>query len=48
MHLAHSTFRIEQVVAWTFFLVMLNLLLQTSVSALEKRALRWRPEATVR
>jgi NitT/TauT family transport system permease protein len=48
MNLAQSTFRIDQVFAWTFFLVMLNLLLQTSVSALEKRALRWRPEATVR
>jgi NitT/TauT family transport system permease protein len=48
MNLAQSTFRIDQVFAWTFFLVILNLLLQTSVGAMEKLALRWRPEATVR
>jgi hypothetical protein len=28
--------------------VILNLVLQTSVGAVEKLALRWRPEATVR
>jgi NitT/TauT family transport system permease protein len=48
MNLAQSTFRIDQVFAWTFFLVILNLLLQTTVSSVEKLALRWRPEATVR
>ena len=48
MNLAQSTFRIDQVFAWTFFLVILNLLLQTSVGAMEKLALRWRAEATVR
>jgi NitT/TauT family transport system permease protein len=48
MNLAQSTFRIDQVFAWTFFLVILNLLLQTGVGAVEKLALRWRPEATVR
>jgi NitT/TauT family transport system permease protein len=48
MNLAQSTFRIDQVLAWTFFLVILNLLLQASVSGLEKISLRWRPEATVR
>jgi len=48
MNLAQSTFRIDQVFAWTFFLVILNLVLQTAVGALEKLALRWRPEATVR
>ena len=48
MNLAQSTFRIDQVFAWTFFLVILNLLLQTAVAAVEKLALRWRPEATVR
>jgi NitT/TauT family transport system permease protein len=48
MNLAQSTFRIDQVFAWTFFLVILNLVLQTSVGAVEKLALRWRPEATVR
>ena len=47
MNLAQSTFRIDQVFAWTFFLVILNLLLQTTVSSVEKLALRWRPEATV-
>jgi len=32
---------------WTFFLVILHLLLQTGVGAVEKTALRWRPAATV-
>src|SRR3954452_19515713 len=36
MNLAQSTFRIDQVLAWTFFLVILNLLLQAFVGALEK------------
>lgn len=48
MNLAQSTFRIDQVLAWTFFLVILNLLLQAAVNGLEKLALRWRAEATVR
>jgi NitT/TauT family transport system permease protein len=48
MNLAQSTFRIDQVLAWTFFLVILNLLLQALVNAVEKVTLRWRPEAVVR
>ena len=48
MNLAQSTFRIDQVLAWTFFLVILNLLLQAFVNILEKIALKWRAEATVR
>jgi NitT/TauT family transport system permease protein len=48
MNLAQSTFRIDQVLAWTFFLVILNLVLQSAVSGLEKIVLRWRAEATVR
>jgi NitT/TauT family transport system permease protein len=48
MNLAQSTFRIDQVLAWTFFLVILNLLLQALVSGLEKVFLKWRAEATVR
>jgi NitT/TauT family transport system permease protein len=48
MNLAQSTFRIDQVLAWTFFLVILNLLLQAFVHGLEKISLRWRAEATVR
>jgi NitT/TauT family transport system permease protein len=48
MNLAQSTFRIDQVLAWTFFLVILNLLLQALVNAVEKITLRWRPEAVVR
>jgi NitT/TauT family transport system permease protein len=48
MNLAQSTFRIDQVLAWTFFLVILNLLLQALVNGLEKISLRWRPEAVVR
>lgn len=48
MNLAQSTFRIDQVLAWTFFLVILNLGLQAAVNGVEKLALRWRAEATVR
>jgi NitT/TauT family transport system permease protein len=48
MNLAQSTFRIDQVFAWTFLLVILNIALQAAVSALEKVALRWRPEVKVR
>ncbi|MCK1302768.1 ABC transporter permease [Bradyrhizobium sp. 24] len=48
MNLSQSTFRIDQVLAWTFFLVILNLLLQAFVNSLEKISLKWRAEATVR
>jgi len=48
MNLAQSTFRIDQVLAWTFFLVILNLLLQAFENGLEKISLKWRAEATVR
>lgn len=48
MNLAQSTFRIDQVLAWTFFLVILNLLLQAFVNGLEKFFLKWRAETTVR
>ena len=48
MNLAQSTFRIDQVLAWTFFLVILNLTLQAGVNSVEKLVLRWRAEATVR
>jgi NitT/TauT family transport system permease protein len=48
MNLAQSTFRIDQVFAWTFLLVVLNIALQAAVSALEKVALKWRPEVKVR
>lgn len=48
MSLAQSTFRIDQVLAWTFFLVILNLLLQAALQAIEKVAMKWRPEVEVR
>jgi NitT/TauT family transport system permease protein len=48
MSLAQSTFRIDQVFAWTFFLVILNLILQTLLQRLEKVIMRWRPEVEVR
>jgi NitT/TauT family transport system permease protein len=48
MNLAQSTFRIDQVFAWTFLLVVLNIALQAAVAALEKVALKWRPEVKVR
>jgi len=48
MGLAQSTFKMEHVLAWTFFLVVFNLLAQGLVGLVEKRLLRWRPEANVR
>jgi NitT/TauT family transport system permease protein len=48
MNLAQSTFRIDQVFAWTFLLVILNIGLQAGVGALEKAVLRYRPEVEVR
>jgi NitT/TauT family transport system permease protein len=48
MGLAQSTFHIDEVLAWTFFLVVLNITLQLLVTAIEKLVLGWRPEATVR
>jgi NitT/TauT family transport system permease protein len=48
MSYAQSTFRIDQVLAWTFFLVILNLLIQAGVEFIEKIFLKWRPEVTVR
>ncbi|MEA2935661.1 MAG: NitT/TauT family transport system permease protein [Variibacter sp.] len=48
MSYAQSTFRIDQVLAWTFFLVILNLILQALLDVLEKVALKWRPEVEVR
>ncbi|MGQ9367058.1 ABC transporter permease [Azospirillum sp. ST 5-10] len=48
MSFAQSTFRIDQIFAWTLLLVVFNLLLQAGVTALEKIILKWRPEATVR
>ncbi len=48
MSLAQSSFRIDQVFAWTFLLIILNILLMSAVSAVEKRTLKWRPEVEVR
>lgn len=48
MNLAQSNFRIDQIFAWTLLLVIFNLTLQAAVAALEKIALHYRPEATVR
>jgi len=48
MSLAQSTFRIDEVLAWTFFLVVLNILLQALINMIERIFLKWRPEATVR
>jgi len=36
------------VMAWTFFLIALNVALQFLVTAAEKLFLKWRPEASVR
>ena len=48
MSLAQSMFRIDQVFAWTFFLVILNIALQQAVQALETIVMRWRPQVEVR
>ncbi len=48
MGLAQSTFHIDEVLAWTFFLIVLNIALQLLVTGVEKLALSWRPKAEVR
>lgn len=48
MGFAQSTFRIDQVLAWTFLLVLLNLVLQWAVGFAEKHLLKWRAEVKVR
>lgn len=48
MGFAQSTFRIDQVLAWTFLLVLLNLVLQWAVGFAEKHLLKWRTEVKVR
>lgn len=48
MGLAQSTFHIDEVLAWTFFLVILNIVLQLLVTAVEKAVLGWRPDTAVR
>jgi NitT/TauT family transport system permease protein len=48
MSFAQSTFHIDQVLAWTFLLVILNLVLQSAANFAEKRLLKWRTEAKVR
>jgi NitT/TauT family transport system permease protein len=48
MGLAQSTFHIDEVMAWTFFLVALNVVLQLLVTGAEKLFLKWRPETSVR
>ena len=48
MSFAQSTFRIDQVLAWTFLLVILNLVFQWLAGLAEKHLLKWRKEVTVR
>ena len=48
MSLAEATFHIDQLIAWTFLLVLLNLGLQALVGACERWLLKWRPAATIR
>ena len=48
MSFAQSTFHIDQVFAWTFVLVVLNLIFQWLAGLAEKHLLKWRKEATVR
>lgn len=48
MGLAEATFHMEQVIAWTVLLVILNLVLQALITLAELRLLKWRPEAALR
>mgnify|MGYP000956151272 CR=1 FL=1 len=48
MSFAQSTFRVDQVLAWTFLLVILNLVLQALLTLSERKFLKWRAEGTVR
>ena len=48
MSLAQSTFRIDQVLAWTVLLVVLNLVIQWLATLAEGRLLGWRKEVKVR
>ncbi len=48
MGLAQATFHMEQVLAWTMLLVIMNLLAQSAVGLIERYLLRWRDEASVR
>ena len=48
MSFAQSTFRIDQVLAWTVLLVVINLLIQWLATLAEARFLGWRKEAKVR
>ena len=48
MSFAQSTFRIDQVLAWTFLLVVLNLVIQWLAALAETHFLGWRKEAKVR
>jgi len=47
MGLAESTFKMPEVLAWTLVLVVINIASQAGVGQLEKRLLRWRPEASL-
>ncbi|MGE0661176.1 MAG: ABC transporter permease [Reyranellaceae bacterium] len=48
MGLAQNNFHMDQVIAWTVLLVVLNLSLQALVAGAERLLLRWRPEVVVR
>jgi ABC-type nitrate/sulfonate/bicarbonate transport system permease component len=48
MGLAQATFHMEDVLAWTMLLVIMNLLAQGAVGLAETYLLRWRDEASVR
>jgi NitT/TauT family transport system permease protein len=41
-------FRIDQVLAWTFLLVVLNLVIQWLAAVSERRLLKWRTDVKVR
>lgn len=48
MSFAQSTFRIDQVLAWTFLLVAFNLVIQWLANVAERHLLSWRQEVKVR
>lgn len=48
MSLAQNNLQMDGVIAWTVVLVVLNVLIQGAVAWVERRALKWRPEVSVR
>jgi NitT/TauT family transport system permease protein len=48
MGLAQGTYRMDQLLAWTVLLVLVNILIQVLIDAAERPYLKWRPQVRVR